>query len=190
MTKSLTLILGGARSGKSTFAEKLASSASKVLFVATAEALDQDMASRIEAHQRARAATWRTLEEPRALESALPKAAQGCDLVLIDCLTLWVSNLLLQEAPKMADDGIQLRAEALRATYHGGSASWVVVSNEVGLGVVPPTALGRRYRDVLGRVNQAFATEADHVYLLVAGLALDLKAAGARPWQALLDQRP
>lgn len=196
--KTLTLILGGSRSGKSAFAQGLAGSAKSVLFVATAEALDADMAARIQAHQRSRPVGWTTLEEPRELAAAIPKAAPGHDLVVIDCLTLWVSNLLLSGGEgdgRVSDSPLQdmehtilARAQGIIEAYQKGPASWVVVSNEVGLGIVPPTALGREYRDALGRVNQAFAAAASQVYLLVAGLAVDLTAAAARPWRAVIDQ--
>lgn len=180
----MTLILGGARSGKSAFAQRLATNARSVLFVATAEARDEDMRSRIEAHRRSRPTTWETLEEPLNLDATVPRAVGGRELVLVDCLTLWVSNLLLQDS-EGSGHPIEKRAQALIASYRQGQASWIVVSNEVGLGVVPPTALGGRYRDVLGRVNQEFAAAADQVYLMVAGLAVDLTGLGAKPWRTL-----
>ena len=208
--KALTLILGGARSGKSAFAQGLASSGKRVLFVATAEALDEDMAARIREHQRSRPPAWQTLEEPRELAAALTSAVEGHDLVVIDCMTLWVSNLLLADTDKDRQippiletrpgsspdqptrelDGVLRQAEVLVGAYRQGSASWIVVSNEVGLGVVPPTPMGRRYRDALGRVNQTFAAAASQAYLMVAGLAVDLTAAGAKPWQTLIGKPP
>lgn len=177
MTKELILILGGARSGKSSLAERLARQRERVLFVATAEALDVDMERRIAAHRSQRPSAWRTLEEPLDLSSAIQEAADCYEICLLDCLTLWVSNLLL----KMEDDPdvereILAEVKRLLEVYEESSATWIVVSNEVGLGIVPPTPLGRQYRDILGRANQAVAARADRVYLTVAGLALDLKS--------------
>ena len=177
MNKELILILGGARSGKSAFAERLARQGGRVLFAATAEALDADMESRIAAHQRQRPREWGTLEEPLELASALPPALEGYDTCLLDCLTLWVSNLLLSmEGIPDAEREILAALERVIDVYERSSATWIVVSNEVGLGVVPATPLGRLYRDALGRVNQAVASRADRVYLMAAGLALEMKS--------------
>ena len=176
MSKRLTLILGGARAGKSTYAQRLAGSSERVLFVATAEAGDRDMAARIEAHRESRPAEWDTLEEPLDLVGALATVADGHDTVLLDCLTLWVSNLLLQgEETESAGADIPWETRRLLGAYERGTASWIVVSNEVGLGVVPPSALGRAYADELGRANQIVAAAADDVYFVVAGLPLNLK---------------
>ena len=192
--RRLTFILGGARSGKSALALRLAAQhkEERVLFVATAEAYDRDMTARIERHRAERPTAWSTLEEPLDLTAALSTAVArvsddgargaGHGVVVIDCVTLWVSNLLLRhEDDPGAEALIVERARELLALYKAQRASWIVVSNEAGLGIVPPTALGRRYRDALGRVNQLFAAAADEALLLVAGLVLDLKAAGARP---------
>ncbi len=175
MSKRLTLILGGARAGKSTYAQQLAASGERVLFVATAEAGDRDMEARIAAHRAGRPAAWDTIEEPLDLVGALAPVADRYDTVLLDCLTLWVSNLLLQGSEAEPVD-IPKEVGRLLAAYEGGSASWIVVSNEVGLGVVPPTDLGRRYADELGRANQIVAAAADDVYFMAAGLPLNLKA--------------
>ncbi|MYA61463.1 MAG: bifunctional adenosylcobinamide kinase/adenosylcobinamide-phosphate guanylyltransferase [Dehalococcoidia bacterium] len=177
MTKELILILGGARSGKSALAERLARQRERVLFVATAEALDMDMERRIAAHRSQRPSAWSTLEEPLDLSSAIQEVADGYEICLLDCLTLWVSNLLL----KMEDDPnvereVLAEVKRLLEVYEESSATWIVVSNEVGLGIVPPTPLGRQYRDILGRANQAVAARADRVYLTVAGLMMDLKS--------------
>lgn len=181
MNKELILILGGARSGKSAFAERLAMSARRALFVATAEALDDDMARRIAAHRSARPRAWHTLEEPLDLAAAMRPVVNAYDAVLLDCLTLWVSNMLLKsEGVSNAEADILTAANALLDLYAASSAAWILVSNEVGQGVVPPSALGRAYRDALGRVNALVAARADKVYLMSAGLALDLKALGAR----------
>ena len=135
------------------------------------------MERRIAAHRSQRPSAWRTLEEPLDLSSAIQEAADGYEICLLDCLTLWVSNLLL----KMEDDPnvereILAEVKRLLEVYEESSATWIVVSNEVGLGIVPPTPLGRQYRDILGRANQAVAARADRVYLTVAGLALDVKS--------------
>ena len=175
MTKRLTLVLGGVRAGKSSYAQKLAMEDGRVLFVATAEAGDQKMAERIEAHKGSRPASWDTLEEPLNLTAALESLLSDYDTVLIDCLTLWVSNLLLRDEAASGLKDIPTLAQELLALYRRGQSSWIIVSNEVGLGVVPPTELGRAYADELGRVNQMVAVEADAVYYMIAGLSLDLK---------------
>ena len=185
MESKLILITGGARSGKSAFAERLAAQGKRVLFVATAEALDDDMARRIAAHRSSRPDDWETLEEPRSLPEAIRRKAAGADspydTIIVDCLTIWVSNLLLlHEGNADAEARIVEAAKKLLDVRASSDASWIVVTNEVGLGVVPSSSLGRTYRDVLGRVNSLVASRADKVYLMAAGLALDLKALGAR----------
>ena len=179
MSRELILILGGARSGKSALAELLASQQERVLFVATAEALDSEMERRIAAHRSQRPSEWKTLEEPLDPAFAIQAVVDGYEICLLDCLTLWVSNLLLkmEDNPNMERE-ILGEVKRLLEVYEESSATWIVVSNEVGLGVVPPTPLGRLYRDALGRVNQAIAARADRVYLTVAGLALDVKSLG------------
>ena len=158
---SLVLLLGGARSGKSSLAVRLASeSALPVVFVATGEARDEEMAERIAHHRAQRPASWTTLEEPVELHAAVESApADAC--VVVDCLSLWVANVL--EAGREPDLRVPMRA-----------APTIAVSNEVGLGLVPVTALGREYRDVLGRVNAGWAAAADESYFVVAGKALRL----------------
>ncbi len=169
--RSLTLILGGARSGKSTHALALAAAASRVLFVATAEPRDAEMVERIAAHRHERPVTWDTLEEPRNLAAAIAHGADDYDIVLIDCLTLWVNNML-EAAPDTAPASW---VDSVLATYRAGRASWIIVSNEVGLGIIPATSLGRAYRDALGTVNRLVADAADAVTLMVAGLPLIIK---------------
>ena len=178
MSKTLTLVLGGVRAGKSNYAQELASDAGRVLFVATAEAGDPEMADRISAHRRTRPAEWDTLEEPVDLAGALPPLLHCYNTVVLDCLTLWVSNLLLEDpdaAPTRGD--VPAETRTLLDVYRDGDASWIVVSNEVGLGVVPATDLGRAYADELGRVNQLVAAAADEVYFVAAGLPLRMKSA-------------
>lgn len=185
MKSQLILITGGARSGKSSFAERLARQGRRVLFVATAEALDDDMARRIAAHRGSRPPEWDTLEEPRNLSDAVRDKSGGdapeYDTIVIDCLTMWVSNLLLTlEEDAKVEEKIVGAARELLEVCQASSGAWIVVTNEVGLGVVPSSSLGRAYRDALGRVNSLVASRADKVYLMAAGLALDLKALGGR----------
>ena len=169
---ALTLLLGGARSGKSRLALRAAEEwGGSVLFVATGRAEDAEMAARIERHRAERPAQWDTLEEPVALADALRTAdAQSC--VVVDCLSLWVANLL---ELGWEDEAVEAEAGSAAAAAADREAATVVVSNEVGLGVVPATPLGRRYRDVLGRVNATFAAAADEPLFVVAGRKLRLQ---------------
>ena len=187
MSKELVLVLGGARSGKSAFALKLAQEAGgRVLYVATAQPGDDEMRWRIARHRRARPRSWRLLEEPLAVDAALAPLLDDTDIVLMDCLTIWVSNLLLSALPggivkgpaeaAAAERVVDEAIGALLRSYRNGTASFIVVSNEVGLGLVPEHPLGRLFRDVLGRANQRVAARADKVYLLLAGIAVDVKA--------------
>jgi adenosyl cobinamide kinase/adenosyl cobinamide phosphate guanylyltransferase len=170
---ALTLITGGARSGKSTFAQHLAESRARdVLFVATAEPLDDEMAERIACHRGERPPAWRTLEEPRHLARALA-AAPPAELVLLDCVTLWVSNLLLAEGATW--EGALEEIDALLAWRRASGGELIAVTNEVGLGIVPADALSRAYRDWLGAFNQRLAAAAADVYLCVAGIPLHIK---------------
>lgn len=171
--KTVTLLLGGVRSGKSRYAQDLASPGSRVAFVATAEALDDDMALRIARHKSERPALWTTVEVPVDLEDALIQCGEEFDLVLIDCLTLWISNLLGSEGGD--SHRILARADRLCGVLRGISASVILVSNEVGSGIVPVSEDGRLYRDLLGYVNQRVAAVADKVVLLVAGCPLVIK---------------
>ena len=176
MGKRLTLVLGGVRAGKSSYAQRLASNGKRVLFVATAEAGDQEMAARIQAHRESRPVDWDTLEEPIDLVNALAPLLHRYDTVLLDCMTLWVSNLLLwNQGPKPGRVDILSETKRLLNLYQESDATWIVVSNEVGLGVVPATELGRTYADELGRVNQIVAAAADEVYFMAAGLPLRMK---------------
>ena len=166
-TAKITLVLGGARSGKSRHAENLiAALPPPWIYVATAEAGDAEMTERIAAHRARRGAAWRTLEAPRDLAAALKSCAGP---VLVDCLTLWLSNLLLAEADVEAEI-VQL--EDALAVLKGPV---VLVANEVGSGIVPDHPLGRRFRDLQGLVNQRMGARADRVVLIVAGLPLALK---------------
>ncbi len=169
---SSLFIVGGARSGKSRFALAGLPARGRITFVATAEASDGDMAARITRHQAERSRHWTTLEAPRDLVPRLSEAQRGADTVVVDCLTLWVANLM---ARGDGDEVILEEAGALAVLVGAPAAELRIVSNEVGLGVHPPTAEGRRFGDVLGFVNQRVAAAAHRVVLLVAGLPLVLK---------------
>jgi adenosylcobinamide kinase/adenosylcobinamide-phosphate guanylyltransferase len=163
----LTLVLGGARSGKSRHAESLVTAFPPPwTYVATAEPLDAEMRARIAEHRARRGADWRAVEAPRDLAGALENAGGA---VLVDCLTLWLSNLIL------ADADIEAETARLEAALAGMAGPVVVVSNEVGSGIVPDNALARRFRDAQGRLNQRIAARADRVVLMVAGLPLVVK---------------
>jgi adenosylcobinamide kinase/adenosylcobinamide-phosphate guanylyltransferase len=165
----LTLILGGARSGKSRHAEQLIGGhAPPWLYIATAEALDDEMRQRIAQHRVRRDARWATVEAPHALGEAIRDAPADQPL-LVDCVTLWLSNRLL------ADADLDREVTALVATLAARSGPTFVVSNEVGLGIVPDNALARRFRDAAGNANQLIAARADRVEFIAAGLAFRLK---------------
>lgn len=168
----LTLILGGARSGKSALAERLASESGRdVVYIATAQARDGEMAERIAHHRSRRPGHWMSVEEPLALASVLRDHARADRLLLVDCLTLWLSNLL------GIDEGIHFRAEhdALLDTVSALPGDIVFVSNEVGLGITPLGELTRRFVDEAGRLHQALAQRCDRVVFVAAGLPLTLK---------------
>jgi adenosylcobinamide kinase/adenosylcobinamide-phosphate guanylyltransferase len=190
MSQELILLLGGARSGKSRFAEKLtARFGERVLYVATAQARDEEMAARIAAHRRGRPATWRTIEAPTAVGKAVRTALaeEPVDVVILDCITLLVSNVILDGLwfSEKDFDGVDetvvgprvdLELDGLLRAVQESEVPWIVVSNEVGWGLVPSYPMGRAYRDYLGWFNQCLAAVADRVYLMVAGLPVDVKA--------------
>ena len=168
---ALTLLLGGARSGKSALAARLAAHwDGPVTVVVTGEARDDEMAERIRRHRAERPAAWHTVEAPRELEATLAGTPAEA-FVLLDCLTMWVSNLLEQG---LTDEQVMARARSAAAAAATRAAPTVAVSNEVGAGIVPGDALSRRYRDLLGEVNAVWAAAADHALLLVAGRAVPL----------------
>jgi adenosylcobinamide kinase/adenosylcobinamide-phosphate guanylyltransferase len=176
----VTLVLGGARSGKSTHAEKLVTGSlfgaapRPAVYIATAEAGDVEMATRIMVHRTRRGGAWTTIEEPLKLAEALQAAAAHAKPVLVDCLTLWLSNLMHAEVD--LDEAIDELVMAL----DGYAEPVVFVSNEVGLGLVPETPLGRAFRDAQGRLNMRMADQADRVILMAAGLPLLMKDRPAR----------
>ena len=166
----LTLVLGGARSGKSHYPESLIEEASpKALYLATAEALDQEMTERIRHHRARRGERWTTREVPLDLAAALVDVARPERPVLVDCLTLWLSNLL------MAGRDVEAAIAELLDTLPRLQGPAILVANEVGLGIVPDNALARAFRDHAGRLNQAVAAQAQRVVLVCAGLPLTLK---------------
>jgi adenosylcobinamide kinase/adenosylcobinamide-phosphate guanylyltransferase len=178
----LTLILGGARSGKSSYAQKLALQHSgPVTYIATAQALDPEMANRIENHRLDRPQGWTTLEAPHGIAAAVQQQPARAGVMILDCLTLLVTNLLMSAtsdennpdetaAFQVVEDELDQLLPAMRASY----SDWIVVSNEVGLGLVPPYPLGRIYRDLLGGANQKLAAAADEVFWMVAGIPVPI----------------
>jgi adenosylcobinamide kinase / adenosylcobinamide-phosphate guanylyltransferase len=170
---SVTLVLGGARSGKSRYAQQLAGESRRVVFVATATISDEEMRVKIERHRADRPRDWTTVEEPLDLPRVLREREAESDLIMVDCLTLYAANLLDAEGEN--DGAIDRRIEALCETLQRTQCAIVLVSNEVGSGIVPEYPLGRRYRDLLGELNQRVAAIADDAVLMVAGLPLALK---------------
>jgi adenosylcobinamide kinase/adenosylcobinamide-phosphate guanylyltransferase len=170
---SVTLVLGGVRSGKSRYAQQLAEQSQRVVFVATAKITDDEMQRKIERHQEDRPKDWVTVEEPLELPTVLAQHEGACEVIVVDCLTIFAANLLAAEGEDL--EGIERRVQALCDALRTISCRVVLVSNEVGSGVVPAYPLGRRYRDLLGEINQRVARVADDVVLMVAGLPLALK---------------
>jgi len=171
---AVTLVLGGARSGKSRYAERLIeAAATRGTYIATAEPGDAEMMSRIEVHRTRRCGDfWHTVEAPLEVASVIAKEATTDRPLLVDCLTLWLSNLLL------ADKCVETETRSLCAVLREAAGPIVLVANEVGLGLVPETPLGRRFRDAAGRLNQEIAALADRVIFVAAGLPLVLKEPG------------
>ncbi|MFQ6014333.1 MAG: bifunctional adenosylcobinamide kinase/adenosylcobinamide-phosphate guanylyltransferase [Anaerolineae bacterium] len=177
----MILILGGARSGKSRYAIQLAgelASGGEVVYLATAEAGDEEMAQRIARHRRARPPGWRTVEVPRGVATAVEKLGVEAAVITLDCITLWISNLLLEDDDGFAREEVILSEVGyLIQAARRAKADIILVSNEVGLGVVPPTRLGRIFRDLAGQANQFLAQAADEVYVMWAGLPQKIKGA-------------
>ena len=178
--RTITLVLGGARSGKSRWAQELAVRFPRVLFIATARALDTEMRRKIARHRRDRPATWKTIEAPEHLPETIHAESRNADLLLIDCFTLYVSNVMRlgRKAEPSNHKHIRELCDAIRSS----SASIIAVSNEVGSGIVPAFRSGRVFRDLLGQLNQEVAEIADNVVLMVAGLPVPIKRLG-RPMQ-------
>lgn len=173
MEAQLILVTGGARSGKSTFARNLAEGVDgKKAFIATAEARDREMKKRILLHKKERPAGWDTIEEPLRLEQTLKRCGSRYDMLLIDCLTLWIANLL---GRGMDEKAILKKTGTLLAGCRQIPSRVIVVTNEVGMSIVPTNKLARLYRDLVGKANQQIAGEADAVYFLVSGIPITLK---------------
>lgn len=171
----LTFILGGARSGKSYYAQRLAEKrGGRVTFLATATAGDDEMQARIAQHRSERPDAWSTCEIPHGIAAALQESPLQADIVLLDCVTFLVSNLLLLDEND-ASARVDAEIDGLLAAIQNSAAEWIVVSNEVGLGLVPPTPLGRIYRDLLGRANRSLAAHADRVLWMVAGIPVPIE---------------
>jgi adenosylcobinamide kinase / adenosylcobinamide-phosphate guanylyltransferase len=168
----ITLILGGARSGKSSFALSLAKKYGKVAFVATCDGLDREMRERIKKHKVSRPRHWTTFEKNKDIASALDSMQNNFDCIIVDCLTLWVSNLLLA---KNKEEKILQEAAAMLVRLRKKNGRAILVSNEVGLGLVPANKLGRKFRDIAGRVNQLAAQEADEVFFTISGIPAKIK---------------
>ncbi|HWJ03962.1 MAG TPA: bifunctional adenosylcobinamide kinase/adenosylcobinamide-phosphate guanylyltransferase [Verrucomicrobiae bacterium] len=185
----LILVTGAARSGKSIFAEKLAASFGKeVKYFATAQAFDAEMEERIRLHQASRPQAWSTVEEPIHLPEKFAEWQNFGGVILLDCLTLWLSNLLLSEEYAEGEaygecvQRILNRVDCLVTHAMAGEATVVMVSNEVGWSLVPENKLGRMYRDLAGKANQLVARDADKVYLVVAGCPVEIKGPGSKIW--------
>lgn len=170
MTPRRTLVIGGARSGKSRYAQSRAEAmAGRHIFIATAEAWDDEMRARIARHRDDRDARWTTVDAPTDLPAAIAAHDRPDAILLVDCLTLWLSNLML------ADADLDAATADLAAALDGHSGQIILVANEVGWGIVPDNALARRFRDAAGRLNQNMAAACDAVVLVAAGLPLSLK---------------
>ncbi len=177
----LTFILGGARSGKSSHAQKLAQESGRsVTFIATAQALDEDMVARIKKHQQDRPAGWITREIEKDIAKNLESDPIGTEVVLLDCVTLLVNNLFMQYVnedhvdEERALSAMQSEIDSLLIHIRSTKQDWIVISNEVGLGIVPAYQMGRAYRDIIGWANQRLAREADEVLWMVAGIPVPI----------------
>lgn len=173
MDKKLILITGGCRSGKSQFALDYANRHfHKKLYLATCEALDEEMVKRIEHHKKRRGLDWQTVEEPIKIAEAIRQHENAIEVILLDCITLWLSNLLMRQE---SDHEIMNEVSRLMDTVKQGQTSFIFVSNEVGMGIVPVDPLGRRFRDLSGMANQKIAEVAHTVIFIVSGIPIFLK---------------
>ena len=184
MGRKSVLLIGGARSGKSSYAEEMARQiGGEVLFVATAEARDDEMHRRIEVHKQSRPSHWHTLEAPCKVGSCIAIDSRPFNVVVLDCVTLLVNNILCQHMAangeevneKAVEDDVKLEIKAIIDCMQKSPATYILVTNEVGEGIIPLGASTRIYRDVLGRANQMLAREVDEVYLMVAGIPVKVK---------------
>jgi adenosylcobinamide kinase / adenosylcobinamide-phosphate guanylyltransferase len=171
--RNVTLVLGGVRSGKSRYAQILASRYRRVTFLATARPSDREMRERIAMHRRDRPASWKTVEAPLDLPKTITAESLKADLLLVDCLTLFVANAMTRNPRKLGN--ARLATEQVCQAIRSSRASVIVVSNEVGSGIVPAYRSGRIYRDLLGQMNQEIAKIADRVVFMIAGIPLTIK---------------
>ncbi|GIL38692.1 bifunctional adenosylcobinamide kinase/adenosylcobinamide-phosphate guanylyltransferase [Roseiterribacter gracilis] len=173
----ITLVLGGARSGKTRYAlseaQRRAAESRNLVMIATAAAGDDEMSARIARHREERGPLWRTIEEPLALPAIVAREASANQVIVVDCLTLWLTNLML------ADEDVEACSDALLQALTAPDLDIFLISNEVGLGIVPDNALARRFRDEAGRLHQRIAATADRVVLVVAGIPMIVKGAQA-----------
>lgn len=169
----IILITGGARSGKSAHALELAKDGARRIFIATAEAFDQEMRERIARHQNERGDAWETIEAPLDVASAIQNIDDPSAVIIVDCLTVWLGNLMHHNAG--FDETAPIIRQTLEAARHARAARIILVTNEVGMSIVPENALARRFRDLAGRINQRFAAIADRVILTVCGQTLTIK---------------
>jgi adenosylcobinamide kinase/adenosylcobinamide-phosphate guanylyltransferase len=172
----VSLVIGGARSGKSRFAQSLGATARCAFYIATARAEDAEMEGRIAQHRQQRPTQWCTIEAPLDIAKAVERCRGACDFILLDCLTVWLSNYCWEHREKSElDIGTAALMEVARVATTAIEAHVVIVTNEVGCGIVPETPLGRFFRDLQGRINQEAARLADQVILVVAGLPMTIK---------------
>jgi adenosylcobinamide kinase / adenosylcobinamide-phosphate guanylyltransferase len=176
----IVLVVGGARSGKSSFAERyVASKGKKIAYIATAQVYDEEMEYRVKLHKTRRPSAWKTYESPYRAERAIVEAAKEHDMILFDCITLYLSNLLCKEnaAIDLAKDSKEVFAafQQIVQAAKDANCTIVFVSNEVGAGIVPENALAREYRDLAGLVNQMIAREAEDVFLVTCGIPVNIK---------------
>ena len=177
LTNTTYLITGGARSGKSSYAEKIAiESHQDVVYIATANTHDEEMQERVERHRNQRPKHWTTIEEPIVLARVLKKYSLSDNVILVDCLTMWITNLLMKQDDRLFESEIQ----KLHKTLETFSGMVIFVTNEVGMGIIPLGELSRRFVDESGRLHQQLASKIDNVLLMVAGLALEVK--GKKPF--------
>ncbi|MEK6590665.1 MAG: bifunctional adenosylcobinamide kinase/adenosylcobinamide-phosphate guanylyltransferase [Nitrospinota bacterium] len=173
MKNKVIFVTGGARSGKSDFALRCAEKIGRIrAYIATAEVLDDEMKERITNHKRLRGDDWDTIEEPKNLLIAFESLHRTYDVAIIDCLTLWVSNLIKDG---LTDDTILKMTDAFMQLINRLKLSLIIVSNEVGMGIVPDNPLARRFRDIAGKVNQLIASISDEVYFMVSGISIRIK---------------
>ena len=192
MKNRIIFCTGGARSGKSEFAETLAlSMEGQKGYIATGQAYDEEMKYRIHLHQERRKKSWNNYEIPYAMSAEIQKVLDECSVVLVDCLTMWTTNLVLQDGEFTSQEDINNRERLILSEvqavldtirlYRGNDEKIVIfVTNEIGLGIVPENQLARIFRDIMGRVNRMVATEADEAYMTISGITLDIKALEVR----------